>query len=304
MSPHPYHILTDFDGVWTDPSDELHAVHETVVRELIRVTGEPEPTVRSELDRFEQSVLSQPVEHGWKIGGHITSYADEDFFGLPAAVGAVMEHGEGETAIRWREAIHKAGDPHVTAFMDRCFHTTCEAFRESRPHDLAEGAWDVLGELVEDGVRITFATNAPFEKVHQWLGHHGLEVFNARDAEHDEQPIRAYGRAGKQWLDPDGAAISIADRRVVTDRPQYRAIIEAERPDLVLGDVFSLDLSQAVGMRVEGHAVAPRHVAIFQREHTPRWVLDTLGTGPGGIDAAVTEVTDILPMVRHLRSSA
>ncbi len=292
-------IVSDFDGVWTEPAREAQAVHETVVRELARVLGEPAAAVEERLADFAGAVMARPHAYGWRIDHRLASFVDEDYFCLPAAMGQFIENGETESARQTRDAVLGRWES-LTVFMDHCFHSTCAAFREEVEHDLTHGAERVLDWLLARGASITWATNAPAEKVIGWMAHHGHRVADARETEPGELPLRVYGRAGKQWFGDTDRSLDFRGRTVPVDRPQYRAIIERERPDLVIGDVLSLDLSVPLSLAAEGHPAAPRETVLVGRPHTPDWVLGSVGPEPGRIDHVVSHLTSLPRIVLGL----
>ncbi len=168
-------------------------------------------------------------------------------------------------------------------------------------HDLAPGAEGALRRALEAGFHVVFASNAPFEKVRDWLGCFGFQVADAARVGPAEAPLRAYGRAGKQELGDRPERMELGGRSIRVDRPRYRALLERERPDLVVGDVVSLDLSLPIALRRRGEAGAPRAVALALHRHTPPWVRALVG---GEVDAAVTcpsELPDLLLRAREAR---
>lgn len=296
-------IVSDFDGVWTEPAREAQAIHATVVRELARALAEPAEAIARRLEDFAAAVMARPAAYGWRIDHRLASFVDEDYFCLPAAIGQYIEDGATEGARTVREAVLQRWES-LTALMDHCFHSSCAAFREQVEHDLTPGAERVLSWLLERGARVTWATNAPAEKVIAWFAHHGHAVADARLSEPAATPLRVYGRAGKQWFGPSDRSLDCGGRIVPVDRPQYRAILERERPDLVVGDVLSLDLAVPLAMRLEGHPAAPREVALLDRGRAPRWVLDSVGSGPGRIDHRIPHVTSLPRLVLGLERAA
>lgn len=291
-------LLTDFDGVWTDPARELQAVSGYLTGELARLGGlAPERAVEL-YQRFRDGVRAHPAEHGWRIDGRLVSFVDEDVFAEPTAVGQWIERAPCADSRRLRAAILGAHES-VNAFLDHCYHSTCARFREEVPHDLARGAERVLAWFLREGVPVVFASNAPFEKVAGWFACHGLAVADARATEPGAAPLRAYGRAGKQWLG-GRATLTTGGREVPVDRPQYRAILERERPTLVVGDVFSLDLALPLALRRAGAPGAPEALGVMHLEHTPRWVLDEVR--PGGLDHRIGHVTALPRIVSGLRA--
>ncbi|KAA3604285.1 MAG: hypothetical protein DWQ01_22670 [Planctomycetota bacterium] len=292
MASAEYHLVTDFDGVWTDPTREFHAIMETLGRELARLSGRPEAEVLSLLQKVQDRVFKQPEKFGWRIHDHLTSYVDEDYFAIPAALGQFMEQSQEAPFAELGQAV-LGENPSMTAFMDEVYHGTCRRFRKTVDHDLAHGAEHVLRWLLRHQVRVTFVTNAPPEKIIDWFAHHDLPVLDARQEDADEVGLRVYGRAGKQWLGDPDLGLELNGRFVRTDRPQYREILERECPDMVIGDVLSLDLAQPLGMRVAGHPAAPQDVAIIRKPYTPAWVLQSLGPEAHNVDFQVHHVTSL-----------
>jgi len=82
---------------------------------------------------------------------------------------------------------------------------------------------------------------------------------------------------------------------VLVDRPRYREAIERERPVLVIGDVFSLDLALPHAMRTHGHPAAPRTLALRRHRHTPPWILESRAAG--AIDHVVDRFGDLAAVI-------
>lgn len=287
----PLHLLSDFDGVWTEPTREMEAVHDTVVGELARLDGVERVEMEELYADFAQQILTHPQDFGWRIEGRMSSYVDEDFFAMPTAVGQYIDEAPCPRSARLREAVLREW-PEVIAFLDHCYHSTCDRFRALNKHDLAPGAERVLRWMLDHDMTICFATNAPAIKVIDWFAHHGFEVANAREVEPGGAPLRVYGRAGKQWLSETPESIEVGGRTVQTDRPQYRKILERECPDAVVGDVFSLDLALPTALRAAGATGGPQAVGLMHMRHTPEWVQAGVGPQPGGwIDWLVPHVT-------------
>lgn len=303
MAAAPFHLVTDFDGVWTEPEREARAVYAHLVTELARVSGRPAEAVWELVERHAARVRAHPDRFGWPIEGVFTSYVDEDYFAFPAAVGRSIEE-EREPEAAALHACVRREFPNMGAFLDHCYHSTGDRFRAEVRHDLAAGAERVLAWLLEQGMAVTFVTNAPLVKVVDWFGVNGVAVADARDPAHAAAPLRAYGRAGKQWLGDTSQALDCAGRLVRTDRPQYREILERERPEVVLGDVLSLDLAQPLALRAQRRPGAPAFVGLLRRAHTPRWVLDSVGPAAAQIDFAVHHVTQLPRVLSTLRASS
>ena len=149
---------------------------------------------------------------------------------------------------------------------------------------------------------MVFASNAPAEKIIGWFGAHGFELVDgAHERARLDAPLRVYGRAGKQQV-AGPRTLRLGGRAVHVDRPEYRAILDRERPDLVVGDVLSLDLATPLAMRVDGEPGAPRAVGLMDLPHTPGWVQDAVGPGPEQVDFLLAHVTGLPRIVSELRA--
>ena len=89
-------------------------------------------------------------------------------------------------------------------------------------------------------------------------------------------------------------------RSIFVDRPAYRTLVADEAPDVIIGDVFSLDLAMPHVMRREAAVGAPRVLALRRHTHTPSWVLD--GRADGAIDVVVDQVGDLADSIERWRA--
>jgi len=296
----PFTFLTDFDGVWTNPLRELQAVHKTVRGELARMVGHSMEEMEPAYQHFRSAVLANPEHHGWQLDDRFSSYVDEDYFAVPTAIGQYIDQAACDSSSAFRALVLQEYGT-VLEFLDHCYHSTCDRFRVEVDHDLTEGAERVLHWLLQNDVNVVFATNAPSGKVVDWFSHHGFGVDDGRETEPGSSPLRVYGRCGKQFLGKEHRSMDFSGRKVHVNRPQYRAIIERESPNLVVGDVLSLDLSEPLAMRVDGNPAAPQGVGIMDLAHTPQWVKDSVSSDPGHVDFLVPHVTALPRIVNHLR---
>ena len=296
------HLVSDFDGVWTEPAREYIAIQAKVVHELSVALGESQEKALARYEDFSAAVMESPEQYGWQAQSgdiRLSSFVDEDFFCMPSAIGQFIDHGDRLEAEIVKEAI-LARHETITALMDHCFHSTCEEFRGEVDHDLTHGAERVLQWLLDNGVRVTWVTNAPTSKIIDWFGHHGFQVADARKKTQDEAHLRVYGRAGKQWIGESNQMMNFCGRKVLVDRPQYREILERERADLVVGDVLSLDLALPVYLKSRGESFAPRETVLVWRRETPKWVMDSVGPGAGQITHLIGHLTSLPRIVLGL----
>ncbi|MEM7307199.1 MAG: HAD family hydrolase [Planctomycetota bacterium] len=292
-------ILSDFDGVWTDQATEAEHVKAYQHREAARLAGVDADEARRDFAEYRGRVLEEPHRFGWTPDGRITAYADEDPFCEPNSIAGWIESvaDSDERAGRYRDAILAEGFANLTAFADHCFLTATGTFREEHPPALVDGAGEVFQALHDAGAEVVVCSNSGSEKVVGWLRHAGVDA-----GEDEGHLVRVHGNAGKWALGASDRAIAVGGRTIFVDRPKYHTVFEEERPDVVIGDVFSLDLALPHVLRGEGAPFAPRLLALRRHPHTPGWIAAT--RADGAIDLLVDRVAELVPTVRELAVQA
>lgn len=283
-------LLSDFDGVWTNQAEEARAVRAGFVREVARRLGEPEDDLQGDFDAFLAAARAEPWDNGWAPGGEVTAFVDEDPLLETASVASWLDRGGVHPrADRWRRGLGTQVQGGVCALANACFGPSTLAHREHGGHGLVPGARDALEALRSAGVDVVLVSNSHASKLEALLT--AARIDPARD-------VRVIGDARK-WQLGDGRDLSeIGARYVRLDRPHYRAVLAAEQPDLVVGDVLSLDLALPAMLRAVG--VLPAHLALALRRHThtPAWTLDA---HRGGVfDHLIDDVRELPALVRAL----
>lgn len=284
-------ILSDFDGVWTDQAFEAESVKLFLVVEAARLAGVAADEAHEHFARFEREVKGAPERYGWAPDGRITAYVDEDPFCEANAIAMRLQEGRDTEARRYREAVLAGGFATVTAFADHCFMTATSQFRQQHPPALVPGAKEMLQALLELDTEVVVVSNSSSDKIVGWFRQIGVDARTEPGGE-----LRVRGAAQKFVLGPTDASLTLSGRAIRTDRPRYREVISQERPEFVIGDVFSLDLALPHVLRAEGQPFAPRDLVLRRHPHTPNWVLDS--RADGAIDHVVDSVGDLASLLR------
>jgi hypothetical protein len=288
----PFKILSDFDGVWTDQGREAAVLVRGCIEALAAIANVDVDQAAQDVEALRRKMAIAPHEHGWAPDGRISAYADEDPLVESSALCNVIDRDP--DARRYREAVLAGGFESLSAFAQHVYVAATGTFRRDHPPCIVPEARAIAAALEGAGAEVVVVSNSEAEKIVSWFEGAGVPA-----SEHEGHGLRVRGAAAKWFIGDSDAAIDIAGRRIYVDRPRYRAAIEAEQPDLVIGDVFSLDLALPHVMRTHGMAAAPRSLVLRHHPHTPGWVLDT--SAGGAIDFTVASLTELPAIVSALK---
>lgn len=283
-------ILSDFDGVWTNQGLEAEEIRRWIIEESAKLLEREVEQARADVLAFHERMMAEPHAYGWAPDGErISAYVDEDPLCQPSGLCFFLDNAPGDDVAEYREAIRR-GFGSLTKFADHCFMQAMESYRNTHPPAIVSDAHEQLRRVTELGAEVVVVSNSSASKIGAWFRSVGIDA-----GEGEGHELRLRGSAGKQTLGDTQRSIEIGSRRVCIDRPRYRQAIQEENPDVIIGDVFSLDLALPHVLREEGHAWAPRHLALRRHSHTPSWVLET--RGGGAIDHVLENFADLVEAV-------
>lgn len=258
-------VVSDFDGVLTDISEEAARVFQLFSRGLSELAFISPDTLPQLIKKFETRMADAPFDHGWRWEKKITAFAGEDGFIKVNAMAAAFDEAAaaGDSILaKGKMFLDHAGLTRYTELAQRSYveMTQETAAGKHRPID-PSGVKAIAGWL-SGGAEVVVVSNSATERIEQLLGKAGL----------DPKRIRVRGQARKYQLGDTPRYLSLDTCRIDTDRPLYEKILMEEKPDHVLGDVFSLDLSLPLYLRRQSApGLGGTRVWLRKREYTPSW---------------------------------
>ncbi len=293
-------LISDFDGVWTLPHDEARAQGEVLDGTLVGWMPPAERAAAAAWIRAARAtVRAAPTQYGWAPGGRLSAFGDEDPF---AAHSALLHYLH----------LHAAAEPMAKALVEAVLahgHKSLDAFggwthaegvrrvAASRGPGILPDAAAAGHRMLAAGLEVAVVSNSGTDKLARWFAHAGVPARVHPD--HAAGALRLRGSARKFVLDPEqenplhlgGLAIELA-------RPAYEDVLRDERPDAVVGDVFSLDLALPLALKRREKEFAGMRIFWLIRDYTPRWLVDAIGPGLGDdverIEGGLTGVADAL----------
>jgi FMN phosphatase YigB (HAD superfamily) len=264
-------ILSDFDGVMTDPAHEAARVEQLFLEwiagqdhRFIEVYGE-----------HRARVLAAPTHHGWYVNGRLSGYADEDGFIMVQALAERLDRladaGDSYLDDLRQRAAERAGmDSRFTQIASAAYQTMAAEVMAAPASacPIEPAVVRALGELCQRGHRVVVVSNSATDRVLDLLTKAGIAAHDHRHA--PTATIRVRGQARKYGLGDTPQLIEIGDRWVDIDRPGYRAILTEEQPHVIIGDVVSFDLALPMALSTESPEPLPL-LLLRTRSYTPAW---------------------------------
>jgi len=264
-------LVSDFDGVWTYPDAEAEAQGEILDALLLAALPDAlRERGRDWIGAGRAAVAANPRRYGWRAAGRLSAFGDEDPFtahnGLldfvrqapdSDPIGRALRESFGSSPRSLEEAgsdSHRRGVARVVA---------------ARGPALAAGAADAGGALTAHEVVVV--SNSPNAKLAEWFGSGGI-----RSAPHPESApgvFRLRGESRKFEIDAGRSEmLRLGELEIETARPLYERILREERPDAVVGDVFSLDLALPLRLKLTDPGFRDLRVLWLVQPYTPRWL--------------------------------
>jgi hypothetical protein len=243
-------LLTDFDGVWTDPRPEARAQGEVLDEALVDALPEADrPAASAWLARARRAVMASPRTYGWAPDGcRISAFADEDPFAPHAALLHYIErHAAHDPVARAMKEAAAAGGRSLDALGGWSHMEGVRRVVEVRGPGILPEAAEAGRRALALGLDVVVVSNSGTDKLARWFDHAGVPA-----RVHPESvpgALRLRGGAGKFVLDERTTPLTLGDCVVETARPGYERILREERPDAVVGDVFSLDLALPLALK-------------------------------------------------------
>jgi phosphoserine phosphatase len=270
-------LLSDFDGVWTDPWREGLAQGEVVDERLLAwAAGEARAGVGEWLAAARARLAAAPLEHGWESDDRISAYADEDPFVMHAALLQLAHTDAASDPIAaWLTgAVVRHGFASLDEFGAFTHHEGVRRVEQRRGPAILPDAAEAGRRLLDAGVDVVVVSNSPEEKLARWFGSAGLPL--THHPERAEGALRLRGGARKFVLGGVPNALELGGVRFETGRPRYREALELERPAGVVGDVFSLDLALPLALRRHVPGWGGLRLFWLQRGYTPEWLAELI----------------------------
>lgn len=267
-------IVTDFDGVLTHLTEEAVRVRELFSSYISDCIGLESAftLIRS----CEERMRETPSSHGWRSNLRVTAFSNEDGFIFVNGLAACMQEeamSGNHLAADALSLFEGRGVMNFSQLSQKAFLQMTEETEKGSLRPMDAGVGRVLLNLITAGHEVVVVSNSGTERIRKILG--SSEVGSLLNIPNPR--IRVRGNARKYELGSGDGNLQFENFTVFTDRPVYRSILLEERPHIVIGDVFSLDLALPISLATQDDApLKGTKIFLRRRDYTPRWSLGLL----------------------------
>jgi hypothetical protein len=280
-------LVSDLDGVWTDQDKEAAYVIQFIIKKLSEITKFSGEELKELIEGCRKEMDKTPYEYGWFYDGKISAYYHEDPFGDNNAIfNYIQRIGNRNSFSVFRQklseikkAILEKGFESIEKFSNYCFIEATKIFKESgklAPHRNGKTALD---KVLKKGIQVVVVSNSSTKKIEHLFLKMGKQPTNERSFK--PGPVHARGEAMKYVINQDFKTVPAVQKTenrydVQLRRQAYYNVLLDEAPDYVLGDVFSLDISLPLYLRLHDKRFNKLKLIQVVHKHTPDWVRDFL----------------------------
>ncbi len=273
-------LISDFDGIWTNQNIEAEYVWEFILSSLSDLTGSGKDKIQNILAKCKSEMDKQASKYGWFNNGSIAAYYQEDPFGDNNAIFDFINNSvEGDPDLNLiKESILKKYIS-LADFSQECFMNSTKKFKEEGKLNPVSITKSIVEDLNNSGVEIIVASNSKTEKIKYLFSKAGIDVTDESSPERGG--VHAKGDARKFVIDNNYSALpeylnTDENYKIALRRSSYHKILSEEKPDFVIGDVFSLDIALPLYLRMNDGSFGNLKVIQRVQPYTPDWVKNFL----------------------------
>ncbi|MDQ3021588.1 MAG: hypothetical protein M3R36_13620 [Bacteroidota bacterium] len=277
-------LISDFDGIWTNQNIEAEYVWNYILDAVSELSGMEKSDVDKFLSDCKKEMDNKPYEYGWFMNGSIAAYYKEDPFGDNNAIFDFINREQSfesefnKTITHVKDSVLKKYSS-LADFSQECFMKSTGNFKAEGKLTPVDTTRKIVDMLSSDNVEIVVVSNSKTEKIQYLFSKANLTVSDHTDSGNSK--LRARGDARKFVIDnsytdlPESLEIN-SEFKVPLRRSSYHKILSEEKPDFVIGDVFSLDIALPLYLRMNDKSFTNLKVIQRVQPYTPDWVKDYL----------------------------
>lgn len=270
-----FKLLSDFDGVWTNQNIEAEYVSNYIIDSVSELSTMSKDETKDFFFRCRKEMDKEPLKYGWVNNRMVACFYGEDPYGDNNAIfefinKASDNHDDPEfrnLLLKVKRSVLTKFD-RLSDFSQECFSGATGKFKSEGNLNPIKQTKEIVDKLNQLNTEVVVASNSTTQKI-EYLFSKAAAKVKARGDAKKFVIFNSYSSL------PEFLEIN-SEVRVPLRRASYHAILIEEVPDFVIGDVFSLDLSLPLHLRMKDKNFGNLKVIQRVQPYTPKWVKDYL----------------------------
>jgi hypothetical protein len=272
-------IVMDFDGVYTDPTEEGEACAKNFLEKIIsfglkEVDLDTVEKVDSWFGELRARQATNPFSYGWRSEGRVSAFTFEDPFIRNIGLADFLDHLAKEGDSKANAVLKKLkSEGKINSFGELSEWSFHQLTLKKRPDPMAK-KW--VQDAIQKGHEVFIVSNSATNKIEEFLEENDFSK-SARPQVRGGARKFGLGKNPKPLLIAKGVSgFKNGELTADTDRPIYEEALMELRPDAVIGDVFSLDLTLPLRLKREGKLEFKWGIFYRYRDYTPSTMVDLI----------------------------
>ncbi len=279
-------LISDFDGIWTNQNIEAEYVWNYILDSIAELSGMEKNNVDKFLSLCKDEMNKEPHLYAWFNNDRVAAYYNEDPFGDNNAIFDFINKtpsGDSDNEfykrkLRVKDSILEKYSS-LADFSQECFIKSTTQFKSEGKLNPVKTTKKIVDDLNSAGVEVIVASNSRTEKIKYLFSKAGIEV--TEESSPNRNGVHARGDAKKFVIDTDYSELpeylKVTEKLLIPlRRSSYHKILTEEKPDFVIGDVFSLDIALPLYLRMSDSSFGNLKVIQRVQPYTPDWVKNYL----------------------------
>ena len=272
-------IVMDFDGVYTDPTEEGEACSKYFLEKIIsfglkEVDLDTIEKVDSWIGELRVRQATNPFSFGWRSEGRISAFTFEDPFIRNIGLADFLDHLALDGDARAKTVLSKLkSETQMSSFGELSEWSFHQLSIKKRPDPMAK-KW--VQDAIQKGHEVIIVSNSATNKIEEFLDQNEFDQ-KARPRVRGGARKFGLGKNPKPLVIAQGIdGLKNGELTADTDRPIYEEALMDLKPDAVIGDVFSLDLTLPLRLKREGKLDFKWGLFYRFRDYTPSTMVDLI----------------------------
>ncbi len=287
-------IVMDFDGIFTDPTEEGEACtkyfQEKIISFDLKEVGlESMDKIDSWMGELRARQAAKPYSFGWRSEGRVSAFTFEDPFIRNIGMADFLDYLAANGDVKAKSILKQLKAKDQLSSFSELSEWSFHQLKLKKQPDMGAKKW--VEDAIQKGHEVIIVSNSSTDKIVEFLDQNHYSVDSRPQVRGGAKKFGLGKNPRPLFLSKDTSGQKNLDVIADTDRPTYEQALMELKPDAVIGDVFSLDLTLPLRLKREGKLDFKWGIFYRYRDYTPSSMVEM-----------ITGRNSLVPEVKMVRS--